>query len=86
MHKTRVRNVPIPQKVGNQKIYRINPYEIIDILVKITRQNWKFNELRLKLDAKTGNQILLEHQSLKCGFFFSCFNLVGLWLKYGVSF
>jgi len=39
IHETRVRNVPIPNKVGNQKNYRMNPYEIIDIIVKITRQN-----------------------------------------------
>jgi len=71
IHETRVRNVPIPNKVGNQKNYRMNPYEIIDILVKITRQNWKFNELRLKLDAIRGNQIPLEHQRLECRVFFS---------------
>jgi len=70
IHETRVRNVPIPNKVGNQKNYRMNPYEIIDILVKITRQNWKFNELRLKLDARRGNQIPLEHQRLKYMNFF----------------
>jgi hypothetical protein len=75
IHETRVRNVPIPNKVGNQKNYRMNPYEIIDILVKITRQNWKFNELRLKLDAIRGNQIPLEHQMLECMVFFSCFNI-----------